>query len=107
MKSHRGEATGASRVARDDFMNDLRREGVASRRGLMAVHLEEPYRTSGPRARTPAKFGRIAGPLPVSEEADAQTLILPLYPDLGESDQQYVIDRVRDALARRAAGGER
>jgi len=99
--------TGVSRDARNEFMNGLRQEGVASRRGLMAVHLEDPFRTSGPGSSAPAMFGRAAGPLPVSEEADAQTVILPLYPELGESNQQYVIDRVRDALNRLAAGGGR
>jgi dTDP-4-amino-4,6-dideoxygalactose transaminase len=48
-------------------------------------------------------FGRVAGPLPISEEADAQTVILPIYPDLAIDDQRYVIDCVRDALTRLVA----
>lgn len=89
--------TGASRAARSTFMNCLRRDGVASRRGLMAVHLEPPYRSD---------FGRVSGPLPVSEEADAQTLILPIYPELSEEDQDYVIDRVAYALMQLEVGIE-
>ena len=102
--------TGADRAARDTFMNHLRSAGVASRRGLMAVHLEAPYRVaSGSRTGSVnasdkgMTFGRVAGPLPISEEADAQTVILPIYPDLAIDDQRYVIDCVRDALTRLVA----
>lgn len=77
---------GASRERRDGLQNALLARGVATRRGLMASHLEAPYR-AGPSA-----------PLPHSEAADAQTLILPLFHDLSEDDQDYVIEALGQAL---------
>ena len=42
-----------------------------------------------------------------ANSADAQTVILPIYPDLEIDDQRYVIDCVRDALTRSGARGVR
>ena len=38
------------------------------------------------------------GSLRASEAAEAESLILPLYPELGEDDQAYVIDQLAAAL---------
>ncbi len=80
--------SGADRAARDRVQDAMQRRGVATRRGLMAVHREEPYR-----------HALRAGPLRHSEEADAQTLLLPLYADLSHEDQDYVVEQLREVLA--------
>ena len=66
-------------------------QGVAARRGLMAVHLQEPYAAPNAPARR-------AGPLPHSEAIDADSLVLPLHPALSEADQDRVIAVLRSAL---------
>ena len=62
-------------------------------RGFYAVHRERPYRIAPDNDRV-----RAAGPLHHSELADAQTVILPLYPELSEADQDYVIEQIPAAL---------
>jgi perosamine synthetase len=73
-------------------MADLAAAGVASRRGVMAIHLEPLYRSSPPR-----------WPLPVTERAAAETLLLPLYVGLTEADQERVVDLLAASLRSRHA----
>ena len=77
-------------VARNELMRLLLVDGVASRRGVMAIHLEDSY--SGETVD-----------LPNTEAAAAQTLMLPLYPGLTDEQQDYVIDRLTEHLSVRAA----
>jgi perosamine synthetase len=65
------------------------------RRGFMAAHLEEAY--SG--------VSRIE--LPVTEYLTRQTLILPLFHDLRENEQQRVIDVIRDCAEPNAVRSRR
>jgi dTDP-4-amino-4,6-dideoxygalactose transaminase len=67
-------------------MQYLLDHGVASRRGIMCAHREAPYR-AGARAHD----------LPESERAQDRTIILPLYPQMEEHDQDYVCAALRDA----------
>jgi dTDP-4-amino-4,6-dideoxygalactose transaminase len=71
-------------VERDAVMQALLDQGIASRRGIMAAHLE------------PACAGLSAPELPVTERLTRRTLILPLFH--GMNDEQ--LDRVADALTR-------
>lgn len=66
-------------ISRDDLMQKLAEAGVSARRGIMAAHLEPAY------ADVPH------GPLPVTERLTARTLILPLYHDLTEEEQDIVV----------------
>jgi dTDP-4-amino-4,6-dideoxygalactose transaminase len=66
-------------VSRDELLQHLAEAGVSARRGIMAAHLE------------PAYHGIRHGPLPVTERLTARTLILPLYHDLTEPEQDLVI----------------
>ncbi len=75
---------GADRARRQAVLDALLGRGVASRRGLMACHLEPCYRGA-----------RVANTLTLTEEAEAQTLILPMYFDLSDEDQDYVIRQLR------------
>jgi perosamine synthetase len=67
---------------------------VAARRGLMAVHLEGAYRERPPRVA-----------LPHTEAAAATTLVLPIFPGLGEADQDYVVAELRAAVDEALGGG--
>lgn len=72
-------------VGRDELMALLLRAGIASRRGVMAIH------------EAPAYAG-MHGRLPHTEAAARETLLLPLYPDLTEQQQDHVLERLSDAI---------
>lgn len=74
---------------RDEIMNVLKKKGVATRRGVMAIHLESSYRN---------RFGY--KPLPETEKAARETITLPLYPQMTVEEQSYVVDCIKEALAR-------
>jgi dTDP-4-amino-4,6-dideoxygalactose transaminase len=62
--------------------------GVATRRGIMCVHREAPYAKPVPRAA-----------LVESERAQDHCVLLPLYHELTEADQDYVIDQLGEVAA--------
>lgn len=70
------------------IMAALAAKGIASRRGVMAIHLEPWYRERWPDVS-----------LPETEAATANTLLLPLYAGMTEAEQDEVIDALRAALA--------
>jgi perosamine synthetase len=75
-------------VGRDELLARLASEGVSARRGIMASHLEPAYADQPHPA------------LPVTERLTRDSLILPLYHDLTEADQDHVV-----AVLAAAAGG--
>lgn len=87
-QSYIARLAGAGRARRDALLDAMYRRGVATRRGLMAVHREASYPDP-----------RIAGSLQHTEAADDETFILPLYPDLSDDDQRYVIAALRESVA--------
>ena len=74
-----------SPVERNDVLAELAAQGISARRGIMAAHLEPAY----------AHKGHV--PVPSTETLTNRSLILPLYHDLTESDQQRVIAALRSA----------
>jgi perosamine synthetase len=72
-------------VSRNDLMAHCASRGISTRRGIMAAHLE------------PACARFADGPLPVTERLTRDSLILPLFHDLEEADQDRVIEAVLDA----------
>jgi dTDP-4-amino-4,6-dideoxygalactose transaminase len=68
-----------SQGQRDAIMADLAARGIATRRGVMAIHLEPFYRDLCPEVS-----------LPVTERCSAETLLLPLYPGLTDDEQQLI-----------------
>jgi dTDP-4-amino-4,6-dideoxygalactose transaminase len=72
---------------RADIMAALANRGIATRRGVMASHLEPYYRERYPDLS-----------LPVTEQASAETLLLPLYVGMTESEQDLVIESLLAAL---------
>ena len=71
---------------RDEVMGRMLARGIATRRGVMAIHLEPYYQR---------RFGRID--LPVTEEATRQTMLLPLYATMTEDEQDAVLDALQTA----------
>jgi perosamine synthetase len=68
-------------VGRTELMRRLLADGIPTRRGVMAIHHEAPYVDA-------------AGPLPHTDAAAADVIMLPLFPDLTVEQQDYVIDRL-------------
>jgi dTDP-4-amino-4,6-dideoxygalactose transaminase len=73
---------------RDAVMADLAGRGIASRRGVMAIHLEPYYRTIAAGIR-----------LPVTERCSSETLLLPLFPGLTDDQQEFVVEALLLAVA--------
>lgn len=74
--------------SRDLVMERMLDQRIATRRGVMAIH-EEPYYRE--------RFGDVS--LPVTEAATRQTVLLPLYATMTESEQDRVVEALRGALA--------
>jgi dTDP-4-amino-4,6-dideoxygalactose transaminase len=72
-------------ISRDDLLRDLADAGVSARRGIMAAHLE------------PAYAGHPHHQLPVTEEITARSLILPLFHEMTEADQDVVVSVIQTA----------
>ena len=68
-------------VARTELMRRLLRDGIATRRGVMAIHEE-------------AAYAGVAAELPHTEAATRETLMLPLFPGLSDEQQDHVIERL-------------
>lgn len=70
-----------SALSTAELMDKLLRDGIATRRGIMAIHLEGSYKGC-------------AGPLPHTEAAAREFVLLPLFPGLTEEQQDFVVDRL-------------
>lgn len=71
-------------VDAEELMRMLLREGVSTRRGVMAIHLEGAY----------ADPTSLSEGLPHTEAAAREVVLLPLFPGLGDGAQDYVIERL-------------
>jgi perosamine synthetase len=80
-------------VSRDELLRMLADAGVSARRGIMASHLE------------PAYAGVPCPPLPVTERITAGSLILPLFHELTEEEQDLVVSVVHAAAGLREPAG--
>lgn len=72
-------------VERGELMARLLRDGIATRRGVMAIHEAQAYASTHPR-------------LPHTEAAAREMLLLPLYPDLTDEQQDFVLERLAGAV---------
>ena len=66
-------------LGRNELMRRLLRDGVPTRRGVMAIH-EEP------------SYAGAAADLPHTEAATRESLMLPLFAGLSDEEQDHVID---------------
>ena len=76
-------------VGRNDLLRVLADAGVSARRGIMAAHLE------------PAYAGHPCPPLPVTERITAGSLILPLFHEMTEDEQDLVVSVIHAAAGLR------
>jgi dTDP-4-amino-4,6-dideoxygalactose transaminase len=68
-------------------MQSMLDRGVATRRGIMCSHREKPYAREG------------GYNLPESERAQDRNIILPLYPQMTDEEQDYVVEMLRESCA--------
>jgi perosamine synthetase len=73
-------------VDRTELMRRLLADGIPTRRGVMAIHREQAYADPGVV-------------LEHTEAAADEVLMLPLFPDLSEEQQDYVIERLEAHVA--------
>jgi dTDP-4-amino-4,6-dideoxygalactose transaminase len=73
-------------VSRDVLMEKLLEKGIATRRGIMAIHMEPCYR------------GFLRTSLPNTERISQNTVLLPLYPTMNHEEQLFVINSIREIL---------
>ena len=73
-------------ITRDELMQELLNRGVSSRRGIMAIHHEPPYRDE--------KWETL---LPVTNLVTDTALVLPLFYEMTDEEQDYVIDCLEQA----------
>lgn len=74
-------------VDRDELMQRLLVEGISTRRGVMAAHLEAAFSSS------------THAPLPATEVLERRALILPLFHEMTPAEVEFVSDRLKGALA--------
>jgi len=82
-------------IGRDALMQELLDRGISTRRGIMAIHREAPFKDSRWETR-----------LHQTNEATESTIILPLFHQMTEDEQDYVIESIA-AIADRAANSVR
>jgi dTDP-4-amino-4,6-dideoxygalactose transaminase len=82
-------------VERSEVMQYLLDRGIATRRGIMAAHLE------------PAFAGLSAPALPVTERLTRRSLILPLFHAMGENELGRVAEALAEVVAQPAVHGGR
>jgi dTDP-4-amino-4,6-dideoxygalactose transaminase len=68
-------------ASRDQLMQELLNRGVSSRRGIMAIHRERPYRN-----------GNWDAQLPATNLVTDSAVVLPLFYEMTEEEQDYVIE---------------
>lgn len=83
-QSYMARVTHDAPLQRDDLMQALLDQGISTRRGIMASHREAPYADK-----------EWSQQLPETERATAETIILPLFHQMTEQEQDYVIDCIR------------
>jgi dTDP-4-amino-4,6-dideoxygalactose transaminase len=76
---------------RPELMQHMLDAGVATRRGILCAHREPVYRSE------PWRSG--AGGLAASEQAQDHSLLLPLFHQMTEAEQEQVVSALSNALA--------
>jgi perosamine synthetase len=72
------------RFDRDRLMQELLDRGISSRRGIMAIHREATYRDTDWEKH-----------LPVTNRTADEAIILPLFDEMSDDEQTYIIDCIR------------
>ncbi len=72
-------------ISRDGLMQELLNRGVSSRRGIMAIHRELPYRSE-----------KWDVELPVTNLVTDTALVLPLFCEMTDAEQDYVTECLKE-----------
>jgi len=75
-------------VSRDQLMQGLLDRSISTRRGIMASHREPPYADGNWDAR-----------LPETNRATDDSIILPLFHQMTEEEQDYILDSIREVAS--------
>jgi perosamine synthetase len=73
-------------ISRNAVMAKLLEKGIATRRGIMAIH------------REPCYSDYAASDLPNTNRITDKTLLLPLYPRLSDKEQTFIADSIKEIL---------
>jgi perosamine synthetase len=80
----------SDRIDRDALLRQMAARGISCRHGIAPMHWEPYYRQL---------YGALY--LPITEEVSRTTMFLPIYPSMTETELKYVVDNLKDLLARR------
>lgn len=80
-QSYMMRISNGSPITRAQLMQELLKRGISTRRGVMAIHREAPYHDV-----------RWDALLPVTNRLTDNTIILPLFQDMSQEEQDYIID---------------
>jgi perosamine synthetase len=80
-QSYMVRLTDGTHSTRDGIMQKLLEQNISTRRSIMAIHREAPYRST-----------RWEATLPVTNHVTETGFILPLFHDMTEEDQDRIID---------------
>lgn len=72
-------------MQRDELMQSLLDRGISTRRGIMAIHRERPYLEAAWDER-----------LPETNRVTNQAIILPLFDQMTDVDQDYILESIFD-----------
>jgi perosamine synthetase len=75
-------------MSRDELMQEMLDRGISTRRGIMAIYREDPYRDSKWNDR-----------LPQTDYITDNTIILPLFHTMTEEEHDYVIDCIQQVAS--------
>lgn len=87
-QSYMVRLTSDAPVSRDELMQKMLDRGISTRRGIMAIHREAPYR------------GDCEKRLPVTSMVTDSAIILPLHHEMTEDDHDYVVESIEQIGAR-------
>lgn len=76
-----------SPIKRNDLMQRMLDKEISTRRGVMTTHRESAY-----------KNHKLVSPLPVSEDASDNSIVLPLYVPMTEEETDFVIATLKSIL---------
>jgi dTDP-4-amino-4,6-dideoxygalactose transaminase len=79
-QSYAVQLTDEAPIERDELMQRLLDQGIGTRRGIMLSHLEPAYAECA-----------LSQPLGHSERASARSILLPLFPQMTETEQDKVV----------------
>jgi perosamine synthetase len=87
-QSYMMRLTSDAPLGREELMQKLLDRGVSTRRGIMAIHREAPYRGDWDKL------------LPVTNMVTDSAIILPLHHEMTEDDHDYVVESIDEVGSR-------